>query len=295
MFYPDLPEVLSREVAALLAARSSSSRPLPDPADSSCSPIDDDAAPGRAAGGMTEGCPKALIVPHAGYVYSGPIAASAFSLLARSGQAIDRVVLLGPTHRIAIRGLALPDCDAFSTPLGDIPIDRTAVDALRDLPQVVTSVPAHRQEHSLEVELPFLRIVLGDFSLVPLAVGDVSAEAVAQVLDRLWGGPETLIVVSSDLSHYLPYQEARRVDAETARRIVLLDPLTDHRQACGAAPINGLLAAARRRGMKVELLDLRNSGDTAGDHRRVVGYGAFAFFESPERRETREEEVRHVH
>jgi AmmeMemoRadiSam system protein B len=285
MFYPDSPEVLSREVTALLAA-CSAVPPCP-------LPIDDPAS--QSGGGAVEDGPKALIAPHAGYVYSGPIAASAFSLLTRRGHAVDRVVLLGPTHRVAVRGLALPDCDAFATPLGDVPIDRTAADALRDLPQVVTSGPAHRQEHSLEVELPFLRIALGGFSLVPLAVGDASAEAVAQVLDRLWGGPETLIVVSSDLSHYLPYDEARRADSGTARRIVRLDSLIDHRQACGATPINGLLAAARRRGMEVRLLDLRNSGDTAGDRRRVVGYGAFAFFESPEARETREEEAHHVH
>lgn len=264
MFYPDSPEVLRRELTALLAGAS-----VP-----------------------AEDCPKALIAPHAGYVYSGPIAASAFSLLARHGQAIDRVVLLGPTHRVAVRGLALPDCDAFATPLGDVPLDRAATCAIRDLPQVVESGPAHRQEHSLEVELPFLQAVLGGFSLVPLAVGEASARAVAEVLDYLWGGPETLIVISSDLSHYLPYDDACRVDAETARGIVRLEALADHRQACGATPINGLLEAARKHGMEVKLLDLRNSGDTAGDRRRVVGYGAFAFFESLA---TRAGEPHHVH
>jgi AmmeMemoRadiSam system protein B len=262
MFYPDSPEVLSREVADLLIH----ARVPADPAPAG--------SPGPSGG------PKALIAPHAGYIYSGPIAASAFSLLDQRSQ-VERVVLLGPTHRVAVRGLALPDCDAFATPLGEVPVDRAAADALRDLPQVVISAPAHRLEHSLEVELPFLQTVLGGFSLVPLAVGDASAEAVAGVLERLWGGPETLVVVSSDLSHYLPYDEARRTDAETARRIGRLDPL-DPRQACGAAPVNGLLRAARTHGLEVRLLDLRNSGDTAGDRRRVVGYGAFAFFGVPE-------------
>jgi AmmeMemoRadiSam system protein B len=270
MFYPDSPDVLSREVADLLARALT---PAGEP------------APGWP------GCPKAIIAPHAGYIYSGPIAASAFSLLTRRNHAIDRVVLLGPTHRVAVRGLALPDCDAFATPLGEVPVDRAATGAIRDLPQVVISGPAHRLEHSLEVELPFLQTVLGGFSLVPLAVGDASAEAVDEVLERLWGGPETLVVASSDLSHYLPYDEARRTDAETARRIGRLDPV-DPRQACGAAPVNGLLRAARTHGLEVKLLDLRNSGDTAGDRRRVVGYGAFAFFEIPK---IRRGETDHVH
>jgi AmmeMemoRadiSam system protein B len=146
------------------------------------------------------------------------------------------------------------------------------------LPQIVRSDPAHRQEHSLEVEIPFLQVVLGEFSLLPIAVGEASPDAVAEVLDRLWGGPETLIVVSSDLSHYLSYEDAREIDAETARQIVALDPMIKPYQACGATPLNGLLLAARQRGLRVRQLDLRNSGDTAGDRRRVVGYGAFAFF-----------------
>ncbi|MDR1934939.1 MAG: AmmeMemoRadiSam system protein B [Candidatus Accumulibacter sp.] len=255
MFYPDSPQRLGREVAAMLA----------------------DAA--RAP----EDCPKALIVPHAGYVYSGPVAASAFAMLTRRRDTIRRVVLLGPTHRVAVRGLALPDCEAFATPLGSVPVDLLAADALRDLPQVIVSDPAHRQEHSLEVELPFLQVVLGEFSLLPLAVGEASPDAVAEALDRLWGGPETLIVVSSDLSHYLPYEDARQIDAGTARQIGDLDPMINHYQACGATPVNGLLLAARKRGLQVRRLDLRNSGDTAGDRRKVVGYGAFAFFEAPQK------------
>jgi MEMO1 family protein len=229
--------------------------------------------------------PKAVIVPHAGYVYSGPIAASLYAMLAALRASVSRVVLLGPTHRVAVVGLALPDCRAFATPLGMIPVDQNAVAEIADLPQVVVSAAAHAQEHSLEVQLPFLQTVLGDFSLLPLAVGDTSPQAVAQVIERLWGGDETLIVVSSDLSHYLPYADARRIDAQTAQAIVDLDAAIDHRQACGATPINGLLLAARAHGLHAELLDLRNSGDTAGDRTRVVGYGAFAFGEAQ----------RHVH
>jgi AmmeMemoRadiSam system protein B len=251
-FYPDSPDALRREIAAMLAS----------------------------VADVPEDCPKALIVPHAGYVYSGPVAASAFAMLAGRGNAIRRVALLGPAHRVAVRGLALPDCDAFATPLGNIQVDLSAVEAIRNLREVIVSASAHRLEHSLEVELPFLQHVLGGFALLPLAVGDASPDAVAEALDRVWGGPETLVVVSSDLSHYLPYEDARRLDAETARRIVGLDPAIGQAQACGAAPINGLLLAARKRGLRVRQFDLRNSGDTAGDRRRVVGYGAFAFFEA---------------
>jgi AmmeMemoRadiSam system protein B len=163
------------------------------------------------------------------------------------------------------------------TPLGMIPIDRQAAASIEDLPQVVLSDAAHAQEHSLEVQLPFLQAVLGDFSLLPLAVGHASASEVAEVLERLWGGDETLIVISSDLSHYLPYDAAQHVDAETAEHILALDPYIDHQHACGATPVNGLLLAARQHGLRAKLIDLRNSGDTVGDKSRVVGYGAFAF------------------
>ena len=202
---------------------------------------------------------------------------------------IRRVILLGPTHRVAVRGLALPTSDAFATPLGVVPIDKQAVDAVSDLPQVVFSDAAHAHEHSLEVEIPFLQVVLEDFSLLPLAVGDASPGEVAEVLERLWGGRETLIVISSDLSHYLPYHDAQHIDTRTAHQIVGLDPMINHYQACGATPINGLLLAARKRGLQVRQLDLRNSGDTAGDRSRVVGYGAFGFFEPAEG------EQHHVH
>ena len=223
--------------------------------------------------------PKALIAPHAGYEYSGSVAASAYASLAARTARIRRVVLLGPCHRVAVRGLALPASDAFATPLGMVPVDHAAVRTIVDLPQVTVSVAAHAQEHALEVQLPFLQVLLKDFSLVPLAVGQASAEEVAEVLDRLWGGDETLVVVSSDLSHYLPYAQAQVMDRATAHDILSLHPLGSYEQACGSAPINGLLLVAARRGLGPHLLDLRNSGDTSGDHGRVVGYAAFAFTE----------------
>ncbi len=229
-------------------------------------------APARAV-------PKALIAPHAGYIYSGPVAASVYALLAPARRSITRVVLLGPTHRVAVRGLALPGSQAFATPLGTVEIDGAAVETLRGMPQVTVSEQAHALEHSLEVHVPFLQTVLDRFTLVPLAVGHASAQEVAEVLDALWGGPETLIVVSSDLSHYLSYGDAQAVDRATAKAILGLATDLSHEQACGATPVTGLSQTARRRGLKAELIDLRNSGDTAGDKNRVVGYGAFAFYE----------------
>jgi hypothetical protein len=224
--------------------------------------------------------PKALIVPHAGYVYSGPVAASGYARLAPLAGRIRRVVLLGPVHRVPLRGLALPGATVFTTPLGEVPLDSAGMQMLADLPQVTVSEAAHAQEHSLEVHLPFLQTVLGDFRLLPLAVGDATVEEVAEVLTRVWGGEETLIVISSDLSHYLPYEVARRTDNETVRHILALRADLDHREACGATPVNGLLACAAGHGLVAELLDLRNSGDTAGDKTHVVGYAAIAFHEA---------------
>ena len=235
--------------------------------------------PAPAAEVTAKGLLKALIVPHAGYIYSGGTAGHAYALLAPLAARIRRVVLLGPCHRVAVRGLAAPTVQAFATPLGSIALDRAAIDALADLPQVVANDAAHAQEHSLEVQLPFLQTVLGTFELVPLAVGDASAADVAEVLERLWGGPETLIVISSDLSHFHSYREAQRIDKATAEHILALDQLTSSEQACGARPINGLLAVARRRGLGIERLAQCNSGDTAGDKSRVVGYASFALFE----------------
>jgi len=222
--------------------------------------------------------PKAVIVPHAGYIYSGPIAASAYQRIAAGRGRIRRVVLLGPAHRVPVRGLALSQSAAFETPLGMVPVDIKAEALIADLPQVVASASAHAWEHSLEVQLPFLQKILGEFALVPLVVGDATAQEVAEVLDRLWGGPETLIVVSSDLSHYLPYELAQKIDDQTVHMILDLHSVT-HEQACGGTPVNGLLLAAQRHRLHPQLLDLRNSGDTAGDHDHVVGYAAFAFVE----------------
>jgi hypothetical protein len=222
--------------------------------------------------------PKALIVPHAGFVYSGPVAASAYRTLVGRAKSIERVVLAGPSHRMPVPGIALPSVVAFDTPLGRIPIDTGTVQRLLALPHVYASNLPHRMEHSLEVQLPFLQMTLEDFSLVPLAVGDAAPEVVASVLEACWGGPETLVVISSDLSHYRDYDSARRIDAETARAIVgQADDLHDE-QACGCRVLNGLMRLARQRQLRVEMLDLRNSGDTSGDTARVVGYGAFALY-----------------
>ncbi|OHC67247.1 MAG: AmmeMemoRadiSam system protein B [Rhodocyclales bacterium GWA2_65_20] len=248
MFYPGDARELARDVAAMLAAA-----------------------------GPPVFVPKALIVPHAGYVYSGPIAANAYALVAPLRETIRRVVLFGPTHRVPVRGLAVSMVDAFATPLGDIALDKEAIAAALRLPQVQPGDVAHALEHSLEVQLPFLQAVLSDFELVPFAVGDATGAEVAEVMEALWGGAETLILVSSDLSHYHAYGAAQRLDRQTADDILHLRPLADHDQACGATPINGLIAAAQRKGLHAQLLDLRNSGDTAGDKSRVVGYAAFAF------------------
>lgn len=220
--------------------------------------------------------PKAIIAPHAGYVYSGPIAGSAYARLAPDRDLVSRVVLLGPAHRVPFYGLAATTADAWETPLGRVPIDHDAIARLASLPFVTIAEHPHDLEHSLEVHVPFLQEVLGDFSLVPLAVGDATPEEVAEALDALWGGPETRIVVSSDLSHYHDYETARRLDAETSRNIESLAyERIEFGDACGRNPINGLLATARRRGMRAEAIDLRNSGDTAGPHDQVVGYGAY--------------------
>jgi AmmeMemoRadiSam system protein B len=251
-FYPEDPDELAAAVDACLAG----------------------AAPPRAG----EPAPKALVVPHAGYVYSGPVAASAYARIAPHAGAIRRVVLLGPAHRVFVRGLAAPRADGFATPLGVVPIDRAAVDAVAALPQLAVSDAPHAGEHSLEVQLPFLQRLLGEFALAPFAVGEASAEEVAEVIDRLWGGPETLVLVSSDLSHYHDYATARRLDRATRASIEALEPgELGPDSACGRAPLCGLLRVARRRGLRAETLDLRSSGDTAGGRERVVGYGAWAF------------------
>src|SRR5574341_3500 len=225
------------------------------------------------------GYPKALVVPHAGYIYSGPVAARAYDELTAARGTVRRVVLLGPVHRVPVRGLAVPSASAFATPLGTVRIDHEALRAVRSLPQVVTSDPAHALEHSLEVQLPFLQKVLGEFVLAPFAVGTAGVDEVAEVIERLWGGPETLIVISTDMSHYHSYDEARAIDGETIRRIAGLATDIDHEEACGATPLNGFLAVSRRKNLSLKLLAACNSGDTAGGKGQVVGYSSFGAYE----------------
>ncbi|GIX50231.1 MAG: MEMO1 family protein [Limisphaera sp.] len=254
MFYPDDPRELGRWVERFVEE-------------------------GRSGGGTD---PKAIIAPHAGYVYSGPVAGSAFRPWAGAGDRIERIVLIGPSHHVWFEGIALPRAGAFVTPLGRVPVDREAVERIADLPQVCLFDPAHAAEHSLEVELPFLQVLLDRFTIVPLVVGEASDQEVAEVLDRLWGGPETRIVVSSDLSHYHPYEMAVRLDRATAEAIEegRAESLTS-RNACGFRAIRGLLRAQAARNLAAETVDLRNSGDTAGPRDRVVGYGAFQFEARP--------------
>ncbi len=220
--------------------------------------------------------PKGLVVPHAGYIYSGSTAALGYALLEPARERISRVVLLGPCHRLWTDGLALPDAGAFDTPLGRVPVEPVPDEVRRRLPQLHDNPAVHAQEHSLEVQVPFLQTVLSEFSLVPLAVGGVTAAEVSEVIDALWGGPETLVVASSDLSHYLTYQQANTVDAGTVAQMLRLDATLTHDQACGADPVNGLLLSARSHGLTPRLLGRCTSGDTAGDKRRVVGYAALA-------------------
>ncbi len=255
-FYPGNPEKLAKDIDTML-----------EDAERRYPPV------------YGEPMPKALIVPHAGYIYSGPIAAGGYLRLREGARSIKRVVLLGPVHRVPVLGMALPSASTFETPLGNVPVDVAAIKLLAGLSQVIISAPAHALEHSLEVQIPFLQRVLGEFSLVPLAVGDCRPDAVAEVLERLWGGPETIIVISSDLSHYLPYDTARRIDHDTVEALLGLHLLPSHEQACGATPVNGIIVAARSKGLIPKLIDLRNSGDTAGDRDRVVGYASIAFYE----------------
>jgi AmmeMemoRadiSam system protein B len=232
----------------------------------------------------TPAIPRALIVPHAAYDYSGAIAAAGFARLATGRDRLRRVVVVGPAHRAFVHGLALPEAEALSTPLGTVPIDHEAARRLEVFHQVQRSSRAHAREHSIEVQLPFLQRTLPGIQVVPLAVGDATAAEVAEVVDFLWDGPDTAVVVSSDLSHYLPYDAAREVDRATADRILRLDENpVDHDEACGATPVNGLVLAARRRGLAAELVALGSSGNSSFADEPVVGYGAFAFYESATR------------
>ena len=292
-FYPAQPERLRRQVVDLLAnAENFLARDLIRPGFARPSiKRNDEWQPRLGAGGKPEHhfsgsragtaskiTPKALIAPHAGYIYSGATAAAAFATLADSAQTLTRIVLIGPAHYVAIRGVAMPTADAFETPIGRVPLDHEALNAITDLPFVSRNDAAHAPEHALEVELPFLQVLLPSFALLPLVVGDATAHEVAQVLARLWSGPETLLVISSDLSHYHPYETARRLDADTAKAIEHGDWAgLGPGHACGYVPIAGLLIEAGRHHLQAWRLSLCNSGDTAGPRDQVVGYGAWLF------------------
>lgn len=262
MFYPADPEALSANVAGLLARAPALDVPPP----------------------------KAVILPHAGYSYSGATAAAGVAALSPG---VRRVVVLGPSHRLAFRGVALPEATAMRTPLGEVPIDRLAVATLLKDPDVHVLQRAHAAEHSIEVELPFLQHRLGDFSVVPLVVGEIAPARLSEILETIWGGDETLIVVSTDLTHFLTAEEAERTDLATAHKIERADGegLTGH-EACGHRPLAAFLSCAARRGMRITRLALTHSGAVTGDHARVVGYGAWMAHDpeaarlSPAHRET---------
>lgn len=231
----------------------------------------------RGARTYADAWPKALIVPHAGFVYSGPVAAPAYLSLEPGAEIIHRVVLIGPSHRVAFEGLALPSHAGFATPLGRVPVDETSRRHLLTLPFVQTLDEAHQDEHALEVQLPFLQEIVPTFSILPVVVGRATPHQVAEVLERVWGGDETVVVVSSDLSHYHGYTTAQAMDAATADAIERLQPdRIGHDDACGRIAIQGLLQVAAAQSLTATRLDLRNSGDTAGGRREVVGYGAWA-------------------
>jgi AmmeMemoRadiSam system protein B/AmmeMemoRadiSam system protein A len=267
MFYPSNPKELDATVQFYLAE---AAKTFPD-------------RPAHA--------PKAIIAPHAGYVYSGLTASSVYNQLLPVKDKIKRVVMMGPCHRVAVRGLALPSTQSFATPLGEVPLDMDAVARIVSLPQVSIFDDTHRQDHALEVHLPFLQNVLTYFKIVPMIVGQASPDEVAQVLATLWGGAETLILISSDLSHYKTYDDARKIDDQTRIAIEKLDPFAlDDDQACGRHSIKGLMIMAKEKGMTVKTTDLRNSGDTAGAKDRVVGYGAWAFYDDGPAVNVREDE-----
>jgi len=225
--------------------------------------------------GTDEPVPRAIIAPHAGYVYSGPVAASAYARIQPAHARFKRVLLLGPSHRVPLRGLATSSASHFLTPLGQIPLDRAAIDRLETLPQVTCADQAHAMEHSLEVQLPFLQMVLDEFVLIPLVVGEADPHEVDEVIEQFWDD-QTLIVISSDLSHYHDYTTAQRLDSATSRAIEALQPdAIGYGDACGRNPVNGMLQFAREHGLHATTVDLRNSGDTAGPRDQVVGYGAY--------------------
>lgn len=223
--------------------------------------------------------PKALIVPHAGYIYSGAIAAAAYTAVAERRHAIRRVVLIGPSHRVYLRGMAVPAAAYFQTPLGRITVDPDLKSVLLRRTDVVESDAPHAQEHCLEVQLPFLQTLFDELTLLPLVLGSIAPAQVAAALSDVWGDDQTLVLVSSDLSHYRTYESARQIDAATSASILRRETALAGEQACGAAGINGLMYLAAERSLDVTEIARCNSGDTAGDKSRVVGYGAFAVHE----------------
>ena len=250
MFYSDKPQELAAAVKAYVVDASPTALPNP---------------------------PKAVVAPHAGFIYSGPIAGTAYAALAARGGQIERIILVGPSHRVAFAGVATSGAGVFETPIGPVTVDRDAVASLVQAHLAREFEPAHENEHSLEVQLPFLKQIFPAASVVPLLAGDDDWHAVKEILATLWGGDETAIVVSSDLSHYHDYATAQKLDASTALSMERLAAgQVDHQQACGATGVNALLALVADKGLACATLDLRNSGDTAGPKNRVVGYGAFA-------------------
>ncbi|GAA2182332.1 AmmeMemoRadiSam system protein B [Brooklawnia cerclae] len=291
-FYPADPVGLAATVDALLSrARHLGDRPIDAHDGDAHRMLDeharddrlDDYVPRPRVVPSSVAPPKALISPHAGYVFSGSTAALGFAALDPGERPITRVVVACPTHRVGVRGIALPDADAFVTPLGTIPVDRETTSRIATLPQVVVRPDVHAQEHAIEVQLPFLQRVLDEFSLVPLAVGDVPPEVAAAALDACWGGPETLVIVSSDLSHYHPYEQARSLDQDTVARILRVEGPVGDQRACGVRALNGLLAAAPGHRLRPTLLGMCNSGDTRGDRSGVVGYASIAWHEGARR------------
>ena len=223
-----------------------------------------------------EAPPKAIIAPHAGYIYSGPVAATAYKTLESIKAKIRQVVIMSPAHRYGFRGIAWSQADYFRTPLGDIPVDKKAITKLDDLEYVMPLEKAFEGEHALEVHLPFLQVSLEEFSILPFIVGMASPQQVAEVLNRLWGDEQTLIVISSDLSHFHEYHQAQQQDKRTSNNIEALNyEAIAGEDACGTYPLSGLLLTARQKQLHASVLDLRNSGDTAGDKNSVVGYGAY--------------------
>lgn len=222
--------------------------------------------------------PKAIIAPHAGYIYSGPIAASIYAELAKSADAIKTVVILGPSHRVGFHGLAVSDAHYYGTPLGLIPVDTEKIQDLLRHKLVTLHNQAHLLEHSLEVHLPFLQKIYAEIHIIPIVVGDATTQEVSRCLEAIWGGAETLVVISSDLSHFHSYEVATQLDKDTCSAIEAYKIDDIHSEnACGYIPIRGLLHYAQRLNLNIKTLDYRNSGDTAGTKDQVVGYGAYAF------------------